>query len=325
MLRPRPMQFGPLDPATLPWPRRAAMVLRHPVNRLLRWAWSHSGPSRSTWFDSRRWRAVWNVNRWFAATPRRHEERVVVRFGPKIRMELDLSRLTDVLAWCYGPGEFEVAHACRELCPPDGVVADVGGNIGTTTLAFAAAVPRGRVHTFEPSVEMLGCLRRNIELSGADNVTVHAFGLSDAPARSRLQVAIAGNPGSAFLVDGDAAAPSGEAIEVRRLDDVLAPDGRLDFVKVDVEGYELRVLRGAAGLLREQRPAVVFEVNESALQRAGTSGREVCDLLLAAGYGLFWLDRGRFRDYDPATMLARRLHNVVAIHPSRPRGRAGRG
>ena len=279
------MDFRPLDPAQLSWFRRAAMSLRGPVSRLLRWAWSLSGPSRSTWFDSRRWRAVWAVNRWFSATPRLHRDVTVVRFGPKIRMELDLTRLTDVLAYCYGPGEIEVGYACSLLCPRDGVVADVGGNIGTTTLAFAASVPAGHVHTFEPSKDMRVFLHRNIELSEAHNITVHPFGLAEEPSRHRLKVAIAGNPGSAFIVDdqplvaddggSDAAMAEGEqAIEVRRFDEVLDPDSRLDFVKIDVEGYELHVLRGAEAVLRRQRPSVLFEVNQSALERAGTSGQE---------------------------------------------------
>jgi FkbM family methyltransferase len=310
------MDFRPLQKAQLPWLRRALLPLRAPVNRVLRWTWAHTGHSRSTWFDSRRWRAVWNVNRFFAATPRAEREVVQVAFDRGIRMELDLSRLTDVLAYCYGPGEIEVGHACRLLCPPDGVVCDVGGNIGTTTLSFAATVPQGRVHVFEPSREMLPILRRNLDLSQAANVTVHPFGLSDAPSRGHLQVAIDGNPGSAFFVEGAAA---GDEIEVQRLDDVLAGAPRLDFVKIDVEGYELRVLRGAEGTLRRLRPAVLFEVNEAALRRGGTSGAEVCAFLQGLGYRLHWLDRGRLRDYDPATMLARKLHNVIAVHPERVR------
>ncbi|HEX5053479.1 MAG TPA: FkbM family methyltransferase [Planctomycetota bacterium] len=289
--------------------------MARPVNRLLRWLWSLGSPSRSTWFDSRRWRAVWNVNRLFMATPREERTIVQVQFAPSMRMELDLSRLTDVLAFCYGPGENEVGYACARLCAPDGVVADVGGNIGTTTLSFAACVPNGRVHVFEPSRDMLSILRRNLELSGLRNVTVHDFGLADAPSRGHLQVATAGNPGSAYFVDDaeHGAASEADEIEVKRLDDVLAGAARLDFVKIDVEGYELRVLRGASALLARHRPAVLFEVNEAALRRAGASGREVCDFLLGRGYRLRYLHGGRFCDYDPATMLSRKLHNVIAV------------
>lgn len=312
------MQFHPLDPAALPLFRRALLPALPAVARVPRWFWSHCSRSRSTWFDSRRWRAVWNVVRWIGAVPRKGPDRLLVRFAPRIVLELDLSRLTDVLALCYGPGENEVGYACQRVCPRDGVVADIGGNIGTTALAFAAAVPEGTVHVFEPSPEMLGCLRRNVELSGADNVTVHACGLGDRATTASLQVAIPGNPGSAYL--SREPATTGTPVEVRRLDDVLATTPRLDFVKIDVEGLELQVLRGATELLRRHRPAVLFELNEQALRRGGSSGRETVAFLQQLGYRLVWLDRGRFRDYDVDSMVARRLHNVLAVPRERELG-----
>ncbi|MBX3463453.1 MAG: FkbM family methyltransferase [Planctomycetes bacterium] len=307
------MQFHPLEPALLPRWRRALLPLHLPVARLLRWCWRRSGLARSTWFDSRRWRAVWNIGRCLGAVPRARPTPVVVRFAPRIVMELDLSRLTDVLALGFGPGENEVAFACRRLCPEDGVVADVGGNIGTTALAFAAAVPAGRVHVFEPAPDMLACLRRNLELSRVAHVVVHGLGLGRAPGTARLRVAIPGNPGSAFLADGG----QGVDVEVARLDDVLASAERLDFVKIDVEGLELEVLHGATGLLRRHRPVLLFEVNEAALQRAGTSGLEVCRFVQELGYELRWLASGRLRPYDPATMVGRKLHNVIAVPGAR--------
>jgi FkbM family methyltransferase len=320
---PAAVNFRPLDIRALPWYRRALLPLRTPVNRALRWLWAHSSRSRSTWFDSRLWRAVWNVNRLFAATPRAQQQLVEVRFAPRIVMQLDLSRLTDVLAFCYGAGEMEVGHACARLCAEDAVVVDVGGNIGTTALHFAATVPQGLVHVFEPSPAMLACLRRNIVLSGADNVVVHPFGLADAPARGQLQVATPGNPGSAFFVDRDDGT-SGDRIEVRCLDDVLRDSSRVDFVKIDVEGLELRVLRGARATLLRHRPTVVFEVNDGALARAGTSGAEVCRFLQDLGYRFTWLDRGVFRPYEPQAMLGRRLHNVIAVPAEPAARRAGR-
>lgn len=305
------MDFRPLIPAHLPWYRRAVMPLGPMVSRALRWLWAPQGPARSTWFDSNRWRMVWAINRWFSATPRAESGSLQVRFGPAICMDLDLSRLTDVLAYCYGPGEMEVGFACQKLCPPDGIVVDVGGNVGTTTLSFAASVPRGHVHVFEPSRALLPCLRRNLELSRAHNVTVHPIGLADAPSQGRLEIATPGNPGSAYVVDG----AGGDAFAIQRLDDALADLPRFDFLKIDVEGYELRVLRGAAALLQKHRPVVLFEVNEGALRRGGTSGREVCEHLLALGYRLAFLQGGRLRDYDLATHLQRKLHNVIALPP----------
>lgn len=311
------MKFQPIDVRQVSSLRRALLPLAPLVGSLLRTAWRHSGPSRSTWFDSRRWRAVWNVNRLFACTPRAEPTPQLVRFRGGICMELDLSRLTDVLAWCYGPGEIEVGHAAARVCSPDAVIVDVGGNVGTTTLSFAKIAHRGTVHVFEPSPAMLPVLKKNLELSGATNVQVHAIGLSDQPSCGRLRVAIAGNPGSAHFQAG-AEGDDGFPITVARLDDVLGELPRLDFVKIDVEGLELRVLRGAERLIRRCRPVLLFERNEAAMQRGGTSGDEVCAAVTALGYHLAWLDRGRFRDYASAKAARQHLHNVIAFPNERP-------
>jgi len=65
---------------------------------------------------------------------------------------------------------------------------------------------------------------------------------------------------------------------------------------------------------------VLFELNEQALRRGGSSGRETVAFLQQLGYRLVWLDRGRFRDYDVDSMVARRLHNVLAVPRERELG-----
>lgn len=308
------MDFKPIDIHLVSFPRRLLRLLAPAVSRLLRAVWQRSSASRSTWFDGRLWRTIWSVNRLFWCTPRQQPEHVEIQLTAKTLMRLDLSRLTDVLALCYGIGEIEVGHVCRRLCRPDATIADVGGNIGTTALAFAEVVPDGRVHVFEPAPDMLAALRTNIALSGFGNITVHPCGLSDAPGRAHLQVAIAGNPGSAYATQ---TATGEHDIQLRTLDDALADEPRVDFLKIDVEGLELKVLRGGQQLISRHRPAILFEVNDEALRRAGTSGKEICEYLSAMGYRLFYVERGRLRDYVPEAMAKRKLHNAVAIHPDR--------
>jgi FkbM family methyltransferase len=308
------VDFRPIDIDQVPWPRRLLLPASLPVSRLLRAVWRRSGASRSTWFDSRIWRAVWNVNRLFACTPRQKPECVEVQLTRRVRMRLDLSRLTDVLALCYGVGETEVGFVCGRLCARDATIVDVGGNIGTAALAFAEMVPDGNVHVFEPSAEMLEVLRANIALSGMNNIIVHPHGLSDAASHAHLQVAIEGNPGSAYVIEGEA---SGQ-IEISTLDEVLADQPRVDFIKIDVEGLEFKVIRGGQTLIARHKPVVLFEVNGEALRRGGTSGEEICAHLQGMGYRLFYVDRGRFEQYLPETMARRKLHNAFAVHPEGP-------
>lgn len=306
------MDFTPIPIAATSPLRRALLPFAPVIARLLRALWSCSPKSRSTWFDSRLWRAIWNINRWFACTPRADPTAKITRLSPDVTMELDLPRLTDVLAWCYGVGEMEVGYLCRRLCSQDAVVVDVGGNVGTTTLAFASHVRSGHVHVFEPSPQMLPHLRRNLELSGLSNVTVHALGLSDSLAHGRLRTAIAGNPGSAHFVL-DANEQESPEIEVARLDDVLGDLPRVDLIKIDVEGLEFRVLVGAEAVLHRCQPIVIFEVNEPALARGGTSSEAILEHLRQRGYAMAWVEAGQLRPYADAGSRRHKLHNVIAL------------
>ena len=98
-----------------------------------------------------------------------------------------------------------------------------------------------------------------------------------------------GNSGAAFLELGD-----GE-VQVTTLDEFVAERGieRLDFMKIDVEGFEERVLRGGERVLRELRPHILFELQPVTLERAGSSVERLAALLISHGYRLLQADRER--------------------------------
>jgi FkbM family methyltransferase len=309
------LNFQAIDAGSVGALRRGLQPALPLVGRLGRALWRASRARRSTWFDKTLlWRNLWRLNRLVGCLPRAHAAESEVDFGGGVRMRLDLSRLSDALCFVYGPGESEIGWLASRLCAADDAVLDVGANVGTTALFFARCVPRGAVHAFEPSAEMRTALARNLALSGIDNVTVHPFGLADAPSRGTLQVAHAGNPGSAFFTAGD----SDGAVEVRVLDALDAVPAPA-FVKIDVEGFELRVLRGGERTLAAHRPALVVEINDTALRRAGTDAHEVADLLRTLGYRLLWLSRGRLHALDPARARDPRLYNMLAVHPDNAR------
>ena len=77
-----------------------------------------------------------------------------------------------------------------------------------------------------------------------------------------------------------------ENIRVRELDEFVAERNiqRVDFIKADIEGYELEMLRGARMVLERDQPAVYIEVDEARLKRAGGSAEEIFQLMAAVGY-----------------------------------------
>ena len=171
-----------------------------------------------------------------------------------------------------------------ELVGPGDLAVDAGAYRGVFTTRLSELVgPAGRVLAFDPNPE---CVRRLEQIAGAAvNVVVHASALSDTAGAAVLHVPVrSGARVDALGHLGDAAEDDELALSVPTvtLDEVLDAEGRsVRFVKCDVEGHELAVLRGASKLLEEERPALLVEIE---WRHAGEAIHETFELLRAAGY-----------------------------------------
>jgi len=152
--------------------------------------------------------------------------------------------------------EAEMLEDLRGRLTPGSLFLDIGANIGNHAL-FAAGVCDARVLAFEPSAELARHCRDNLALNGlADRAEVRIQGVGDRPGRARLLPGPAGNAGMTRL---DLMADAAAEIEVVCLDDAMAGIGLApSAIKIDVEGMESAVLRGAREMLRH-RPAVYVE------------------------------------------------------------------
>lgn len=186
---------------------------------------------------------------------------------------------------------------------PDGHGIDVGAHEGSVLREMARLAPEGRHLGFEPIPEM----RQRLELEfGEDsNVTIHGAALSDSAGEVTFHHVVTA-PGFSGLRRRDMSA--GEevraiAVATARLDDVL-PDGfEPALVKIDVEGAELLVLRGAAETVARHKPIVLFEHGVGGFEHYGATPGDLFDLLVAdCGLRIFDLagegpySRGQFED-----------------------------
>ena len=155
---------------------------------------------------------------------------------------------------------------------------EIGGSTGDLLWHVLRCAPRGRHFAFEPIPQLAALLRAKFP----PNVTVHALALSDSHGEAEFHHVVS-NPGYSGLRRRvyPRAAEEVQLIRVptARLDDVLPAGLRVDAMKIDVEGAELQVLRGAIGTLRTQRPYVLFEHGRGAADCYGTTPQDVYDLL----------------------------------------------
>jgi len=155
----------------------------------------------------------------------------------------------------------------------DHVFVDVGANVGAYTVR--AAAHGMKVHAFEPNPENMKILKRNAELNEVSVDTLeYALGSVEG------KVSMFPNGATSRIVDGE-----GIEVPVRTLDSFQLP--RVDLLKVDVEGYELEVLRGAEQTLARCHPVMMVEMHHWIGAEAEAS---LFNILLGAGYRFEYLD-----------------------------------
>jgi FkbM family methyltransferase len=171
---------------------------------------------------------------------------------------------------------------------------DVGANEGVFSLLAAQRVgPAGRVLAVEPSDREMERLRRGVVMNGLGGVvTCVQTALGETSGRAVLHVANSEHAGHNTLgafVYASVSNRGDEPVRVMTLDDLVGKHelDRIDLVKIDVEGAELQVLRGAVRVLEEMRPMLLLEVQEASLLAQGATTADLFGLLRAHGYDLF--------------------------------------
>jgi FkbM family methyltransferase len=179
-----------------------------------------------------------------------------------------------------------------QCIPPDGVVFDVGAHAGQFAKLFARLAPRGRVYAIEPGSYARSILRTAIWARRVRNVTILPVALGDEPRLAQLHIPVKASGALGYGLSHfgrpeerwpRVAAELVTQTTIDELAETLALD-RLDFIKADIEGNEMRLLEGATRALERFRPTLLLELSSVQLARAGHDIAGVFAFLAARGY-----------------------------------------
>ncbi len=221
----------------------------------------------------------------------------------KIRLYKD-----SILSKCIYQGfeQTEIEFICKYLTKDD-VFFDIGSNMGLFSLYASEPVGnKGKIYAFEPTKGIYKRLTENVELNGIKNITTINKGLSDKKGILNLNISDNGHDAwNSFAKISDEYYKSTENVEVTTLDLFVEENGikEINLIKLDVEGWELFVLKGGESIIKKSPNTVLLvEFTEENTFAAGYYVHEIYDLLVHWGYKWFSYSGGEIHEEK------RRLH-----------------
>lgn len=204
-------------------------------------------------------------------------------------------------------------RAMLDILQPGDVALDVGCHKGGWLYWMRRAVgPGGQVHAFEPQPELHAYLADIVQTFGWKNVFIHPHALGSETGRSTLHVpdSTGTTSASASLVPEVALnetnlPPSAHPVDVSTLDNFVQAQGldRVDFIKIDVEGFEAEALSGAQQTLKHLRPTIMVECEGRHLRASARTPQQVFDLVLQHTYKGQFFPQGQqtpIESFNPA-------------------------
>jgi FkbM family methyltransferase len=248
------------------------------------------------------------------ARTRYQPEESVIRVTTAVgdTFDADLSSTLEWQLWAFGRYEKHFAELFSHLVRPGDRCVDVGANVGVHTVRLARLVGEdGEVIAIEPDPDVLQRTRRNIALNGLANVRVLGAAASERAGEMRLY-----RPGPrdtnrarASLLRHAYLTGATTMVPVVSVDDVCA-DAPVALIKIDVEGHEAAVVRGAASTIARHAPSIVFEYAPKLLADAAHTP---FGWLAERGYMLFLVRPARNGITGRVRLALDRLHEPPAV------------
>ncbi len=224
----------------------------------------------------------------------RRNERIIIRDG--IKYEVDLSEGIDLSVFLFGKFQKNVSGNKRLSLPEDAIIFDVGANFGMMTLQYAKLASLGKVYSFEPTHYAFSKLKRNLELNpqlAKRIVAIQSLVSSSTSKETDIKTY------ASWKVSGDVKGvkhsvhggieKSTNGIGAVSLDDFCRENEirRLDFIKIDTDGHEFEVLKGAQKVIAEFRPTIIFEAGLYVMEERNIVFSDYLEFFCSLDYSLF--------------------------------------
>lgn len=218
----------------------------------------------------------------------------------------------------YEPLEFDMVSRIVSYMK-EGVLFDVGANLGWYTMNVKKQNPRMKVCAFEPIAETFNKLKRNIELNKLEKVDIYNIGLykEDTTLKFYYDTVVSGASSMQNLRESSETQEI--TCKVERLDDFVNSHDiqAIDFIKCDVEGSELFVYEGGIESIKKYKPVIFSEMLRKWSAKFGYYPNDIIDLLAEAGYQCFVIkEKGKLKKFgrvDEETIET----NYFFLHPEK--------
>lgn len=200
-----------------------------------------------------------------------------------VQYELDIS---DYIEWAvYYDIHIDAKSHFYKMIKKDDVVFDIGANIGEFTFQCAKIVGRnGAIHSFEPNEKVFYKLKKNYEINPFKNIYLNKVALGEKHEYAYLHVPYLRNYGGATI--SPVATTHADKIAIIPLDYYIEHHAikQVNVIKIDVEGYELKVLKGAQHTLRTYKPTLLLEFSDKLMQQHKDTPAALIQYLKSLGY-----------------------------------------
>ena len=236
--------------------------------------------------------------------------KVVIKEIDGIKYELDLSEMIDSSLYFLGHYESNTSRVLREYIEPNMTIFEVGANIGAHTFEIAKLLDsnRGILFSFEHTEYAFNKLQRNFILNDFKNIVLEKIALSDINEEKEIHRATSPET-MPFKASWDKKKHgpkyrSIDRIKFQRLDDYFTQNNLkgLDLLKIDVDGYELRVIKGGKETNSKYMPMIIIELGVT-VERIGDNLDVLVDTISSFGYAIYSIESTEIEKFDKKKLL----------------------